>query len=269
MDGIERLCSTEFFETKYSEYISWLEQQDKEAGLRYWKNVLSGYDSTAEIQGLSTQQESAEESAQMETVFSHKMSQELIKLAAQNNVTINTVAESIWGILLQRYNYTDDVVFGKVVSGRNAPIKGIEEMVGLFINTIPIRVRSKAGMKITELWAELQEQSIESSSYDYSSLAEVQNLTPQGRDLIKTLFVFENYYVKERTDNKGLKLQLVSSREQTNYDITATAYLEDGCIHWGILYDPRKYSHAEIKQLLKRIEIIATTMTKNPYGIVF
>ena len=100
MDGIERLCSTEFFETKYSEYISWLEQQDKEAGLRYWKNVLSGYDSTAEIQGLSTQQESAEESAQMETVFSHKMSQELIKLAAQNNVTINTVAESIWGILL-------------------------------------------------------------------------------------------------------------------------------------------------------------------------
>ncbi|NFB85053.1 hypothetical protein EXN63_20305, partial [Clostridium botulinum] len=68
----------------------------------------------------------------------------------------NTIIQAVWGILLQRYNNIDDVVFGTVVSGRNANIEGIDRMVGLFINTIPVRIKTESGMSFVELIKEIQ-----------------------------------------------------------------------------------------------------------------
>ena len=99
----------------------------------------------------------------------------------------------ICGLLLQKWNGTNDVVFGKVVSGRNADIAGIENMVGLLINTIPARVKTESEMTIRELIVNQQKQGAESTEYDFYSLAEIQSLTDQMSNLIKVLYVFENY----------------------------------------------------------------------------
>ncbi|NFC41929.1 hypothetical protein EXN11_20220, partial [Clostridium botulinum] len=80
----------------------------------------------------------------------------LERIVKTERVTMNTIIQAVWGILLQRYNNIDDVVFGTVVSGRNANIEGIDRMVGLFINTIPVRIKTESGMSFVELIKEIQ-----------------------------------------------------------------------------------------------------------------
>ena len=83
--------------------------------------------------------------------ISEKSTEKLKKIAEEKESTLNAAAEAAVGIMLQKYSGSNDVVFGKVVSGRNAPINGIEEMVGLFINTIPVRVTVEKETTVGEL----------------------------------------------------------------------------------------------------------------------
>ncbi|MDP1513505.1 condensation domain-containing protein, partial [Paenibacillus ottowii] len=81
-------------------------------------------------------------------------------------VTINTLIQTVWGVLLQKYNNSSDVVFGSVVSGRPGDIPGVEYMIGLFINTIPVRVQSEQGETFAELMKRTQRQALASNAYD-------------------------------------------------------------------------------------------------------
>ncbi|WP_260984898.1 condensation domain-containing protein, partial [Paenibacillus xylanexedens] len=101
--------------------------------------------------------------------------------------------QTAWGLLLCRYNNTDDVVFGAVVSGRPAEIDAVENMVGLFINTLPVRLSMNADVgAFVETVKRLQQRALDSEKYDYLSLAEVQGQTELKQNLIDHLFVFQN-----------------------------------------------------------------------------
>ena len=105
--------------------------------------------------------------------------------------------QTVWGILLSRYNSTGDVVFGSVVSGRPDALQGVEEMIGLFSNTIPVRVRIEEGMTAKELLKAIQAESIESVPHHYVQLADVQSESTLGKGLFDHIMVFENYPVSE------------------------------------------------------------------------
>ena len=133
------------------------------------------------------------------------------------------MVEAAWGLVLMRASNERDVVFGKVVSGRDVPIDGIDRTVGMFINTIPVRVRVDDETTVDGLIASLRDQAIASSKHDYGSLADVQRLA--GRDtIIHTLYAFENYLVDDEAfrGDEGLRLSMESSREQTNYELNTT-----------------------------------------------
>jgi hypothetical protein len=124
-------------------FIMKISMQDKEASLNYWEKYLAGYQQQAGLPRLSTGKKEAGADYRLEE-YDFEIGKEetrgLADLASKNQVTLNTVFQALWGLVLQKYNNTDDVVFGAVVSGRPAGLPGVEKMVGLFINTIPVRI---------------------------------------------------------------------------------------------------------------------------------
>jgi len=268
MSEMERIVDDEKRETAdYGEYIKWLEKQDKEEGLTYWNDLLADYDEVAEIKPMKSIKSVEEQVDQLTASISEETSKRLMQIAASNNVTVNNIMEAAWGIVLQKYNSTDDVVFGKVVSGRNVDLKNIEKMVGLFINTVPLRVACRENTTVIELLKAVQQQSIDGNSYDYCSLADIQSQTQQKSDLIKTLFVFENYYVDEKdikSGEKGFQAEFESAREQTNYGISLSAYIHNEQINCKLSYNPREYDKDEIETIHKRIEKVLLQIVEKP-----
>ncbi|MBC9915692.1 condensation domain-containing protein, partial [Chitinophaga varians] len=102
---------------------------------------------------------------------------QLTQLSRSLGVTLNTLLQTAWGVLLMKYGNTDDVVFGSVVSGRPAELPGVERMVGLFINTVPVRVRAGEDMRLCDLAAQLQTASLEALPHHYEPLADIQSLS--------------------------------------------------------------------------------------------
>ena len=250
---------------KYSDYIRWLEAQDQEEGLAYWRELLEGYDDTAQIRSMETPEETKEQMNRLRTSLGKEKSQRLIELAKKNQVTINTITEAAWGVVLQKYNNSEDVIFGKVVSGRNADIEGIENIVGLFVNTIPVRVKSDKETRAKDLWQALQTQANEGNGCHYCSLSEIQKESRQGAGLIQTLFVFENYFIDTERLNAGigsLPVQMESFREQTNYRITITAYYDEE-LHLDVMYNPNEYGETEMTWLLERLDQVLAQFIKD------
>ncbi|MCL1936227.1 MAG: amino acid adenylation domain-containing protein [Defluviitaleaceae bacterium] len=250
----------------YSDYISWLSNQDHEESINYWRNLLYDYEGTSSIDSISFDLQSEEQMAQLKRGFGKELTKKLINKAKENNVTLNTIVESAWGIILQNYNNSHDVVFGKTVSGRDANLKGIDNTIGLFINTIPVRVKTDKDIEILDLWKNTQKQANDSISYQYSSLADIQRETIPKKNLIQTLFVFENYHVDEERlgeGMKGLSLKSDFAREQINYDIGLSMYCENEELIASIMYDPRKYCLSEIERLLDRINKVLLCFSEN------
>lgn len=164
--------------------------------------------------------------------------------------------------MLQKYNHTNDVVFGKVVSGRNVDISGIEEVVGLFINTVPVRAQNNQ-KRVSELLAELQHQSISGNQFDHCPLSEIQNQSGLGRNLFDTLMVFENFPLQGEAKDNLLQLDFQQSREQTNYPLTVYAYLMDN-LELGLMYDTGIYGKAEAERIINRLKLILLEVINNP-----
>src|SRR5207244_2771487 len=115
--------------------------------------------------------------------------------ARQHRLTLNTIVQGVWALLLSRYSGESEVMFGVVVSGRPSALPGVEAMVGLFINTLPMRVRVSYQAELADWLQALQSQQVEMSQYEYSPLIQVQGWSevPRGLPLFTSIFAFENY----------------------------------------------------------------------------
>jgi len=237
----------------YQDYIRLIEQKDKASGLKYWEELLAGYEEAAIIQPIQAE-ETGNEVERLSLEIDKELSSKLLRLSQKEKITMSTITEAAWGIVLQKYNQTYDVVFGKVVSGRNVPVKGIEKMVGLFINTIPLRVQSDEYTTIRELLQDVHKQGLASSEYDYCSLAEVQGRSDLGQHLFSTLFLFQNYYVDERVydNSQQFGTVILDNRDQTNYSLSVLVYYAE-CLRFNLLYDPRIYGKEEVELVLNRL----------------
>ncbi len=254
--------------SEFGEYLRWIEAKDREEGMTYWDELLFDYEVIAEIKPMTSPEPVENQVEQRGIKLSKEVTQSLLGMVAYNSVTINTVVEAMWGIVLQQSNATKDIVFGKVVSGRNVDIREIEKIVGIFINTIPVRVQYRDNMTVVELLRELQNQGAESDNNSYCSLADIQGLTKLKSDLIKTLLVFENHLDNvEGTWQKGnFQLQMEVAREQTNYAICILARVEAGVLGFDIMYNPNEYVGDEIQIILEKMVMVLQAFANNPQG---
>lgn len=215
----------------YRTYIQWLQEQDPDIARQYWSRYLEGYEEQATLplkQG-SQSREKTYRKAQFTFQLDPEETGRLNRLAAMNQVTLNTVIQSLWGVLSGNYNRKRDIVFGAVVSGRPPEIEGMELMVGLFINTIPVRISYSGDTTFKELLATVQSDAVAAESYHYFSLSAIQALTPLKQDLFDNIIVFENYPITERIDGimagenevqpeESLDVSDTDVFEQTTYD---------------------------------------------------
>ncbi|MBU3108710.1 non-ribosomal peptide synthetase, partial [Clostridium gasigenes] len=208
----------------YSDYIEWLNTKNEEEAEEYWENYLLEYDEVIEIPFKENIKK--EEYKNSETIFilEEDITKKLEKIAKNSKVTVNTIMQSVWSILLHKYNNSDDVAFGYVVSGRNPEVKGIESMIGLFINTIPLRVKIEDGVTFKNLLTNINESFLENSKHDFYPLAKIQNLSETKEKLINNIMIFENYPVDDESVNTEVlvknNLEIVDfvGVEQTNYN---------------------------------------------------
>ena len=249
----------------YEDYIKWLKTQNVEEGMGYWKSLLTGYDTVADIAAVRPVPAGKHGVSSVKAELSKELSDAISALTARYQVTANTFFEVVWGAILQRYTGSKDVVFGKVVSGRNASLRGIEEIVGLFINTIPVRMTSDAEDSFATLAGRLHAQALDSSKHDYCPLGEVQALSEVGADTFKTLMIFENYF--ERSAPEGLEesfqIETDVFREQTNYPVNFMIHYTD-VFALNLMYDPAVQAEEDMEQLMQRLLLLIEGIAAQP-----
>ncbi|MBD0341281.1 MAG: AMP-binding protein, partial [Microcoleus sp. Co-bin12] len=191
----------------------------------------------------------------------------LRSLARQQQLTLNTLVQGAWGLLLSRYSGEEDVIFGTVVSGRPPDLAGVESMVGLFVNTQPALVKIRPIDSLLSLLKQLQDRQIEARQYEYSPLVEVQRWSevPRGLPLFDTLVVFENYPLESSLQKRvqNLEIESVISFEKTNYALTLTVVPGEE-LALKISYNSNRFEDAAIARMLGHLQTLLEGMTANP-----
>ncbi|MFM1623280.1 amino acid adenylation domain-containing protein [Streptococcus mutans] len=248
------------FEDKALEtYAEFVTQKDKKESLNYWIKYLKDYDSVCRFPESTLTDESL--TNELEYSFDEKTTQSLRKLSKECNVTFYTLLKAIWGLLLIPYTEGSDVVFGTIVSGRTKEIPNILSSIGMFINTIPVRVKLDVGMNFTNLVQTLNQESFESEANNFSSLAEIQDHIKCKTKLFNTLFVFENYPA-EQTSCQLLSDEKTSSK--TEFDLEALCSLSDK-LHFKLRYQMDKIDGTSLNYLLESLKLLIDQVIEDPY----
>ncbi|WP_226949864.1 non-ribosomal peptide synthetase [Rhodococcus rhodochrous] len=214
----------------YRAYLEWLARRDHEASVEAWMHSLDGIEEPTLLAGGNTDGTGGTPE-EHRIDLGRERSDLLSDTATRLGVTVNTVLQGAWAVLLARTTDRDDVVFGTTVSGRPADLPGVEAMVGLFINTLPVRVRLGAGETGHDLLRRIQGEQAELLDHHHVGLAEIQQRAGTGA-LFDTLLVYESYPVdrsgiEAAGSIDGLVVAGVNARDATHYPLTAVVTSEE------------------------------------------
>ncbi|MCP5051374.1 MAG: amino acid adenylation domain-containing protein, partial [bacterium] len=254
-------------------------KQDKKELLSYWKNYLREYSEPAALPKTTRQATANREDFRQEHLsfaLDEEVNKRLEVSSWNNNITFNVVFNCLWGLLLCRYNNTRDVVFRSAVSGRPPEVEGLDQMVGLFINTIPVRINMEgtannngAGATFTGLAREVQKEAVEAKKYDYLSLAELQAGAGFQGDLFDHFVVFENYPLNEEMKTLamekklGFSIENVECFQQTNYGFKIGVYPGDN-LRITFSYDEARYDRETVSRAKNHLLNISREAAANP-----
>ncbi|MDF3149412.1 condensation domain-containing protein, partial [Streptomyces sp. T21Q-yed] len=202
----------------FKQYLVWLNGQDQARAEAAWREALGGLTRPALL--APGEQDGPDGPGGAEDTVDVELTPELTaavtRRAADAGVTVNTVAQTAWALVLARLTGAEDLVFGAVVSGRPHDLPGVERMVGLFINTLPVRIRLRRGEGVDELLARVQSEQLRLAPYHHVRLSEVQRAAGAG-ELFDTVLAFENF---PRTAGPTTAVELVETRDATHYPVT-------------------------------------------------
>ncbi|HSF43683.1 MAG TPA: non-ribosomal peptide synthase/polyketide synthase [Thermoanaerobaculia bacterium] len=176
----------------FRDYIEWVSRQDPAAAETFWRRELAGFTSPTPLD-LAPVGRPETGYGDERIRLSREATASLEALARASKLTLNTLVQGAWALLLARYSAEDDILFGITVSGRPASLRGAETMVGPFISTVPLRVKVSAQAPLLSWLEELQRRGLERQDHDYGSFVQPWSEVPMGLPLFETLLVFENY----------------------------------------------------------------------------
>ncbi|MGH3873022.1 MAG: amino acid adenylation domain-containing protein [Pseudonocardiaceae bacterium] len=248
--------------TPYRNYLAWLEAQDRPAAQAAWRDALAGLDEPTLVAGPDRQRVPLIPDKVM-VPLSKELTVALTGQARRLDVTLNTLIQGAWGILLGRLTGRIDVVFGVTVSGRPADLAGVESMVGLFTNTVPVRLRLRAHEPVEQFLSRLQAEQAELLVHHHLGLVDIQQLTGLGQ-LFDTLVAYENYPVDHNHSNElapGLRISSREGHDATHYPLTLTA-VPGPCLTLRLSYRSdvidQGAAQAMIARLVRVLEQLAT-----------
>ncbi|WP_406841549.1 non-ribosomal peptide synthase/polyketide synthase (plasmid) [Streptomyces sp. AHU1] len=253
----------------FKNYLTWVAGQDRQAAESAWREVLAGLEEPTLVAGSDTHRTPVLPERHT-TELSTEFTQALTTTARGLGLTVNTLIQGAWAIVLGRMTGRQDVVFGTTVSGRPAELPGVENMVGLFINTVPLRVRINPAEPIGHLLAHIQDQQSTLMAHQHLQLADIQRLTGLG-ELFDTTTVFENYPLDPNTlglPDERLTVAAVQGQDATHYPISLAA-LPGERLRMELSYQPDLFGEEDIARwaegLQRMLEAVVTDMN-TPVG---
>ncbi|MFD9698200.1 condensation domain-containing protein [Lentzea sp. NPDC059081] len=259
----------------FRDFLSWLAKQPKEAATRFWSDRLdgvSGFALGALPAGRACERRGTAVAGRGYHDLSSGLSASLVDAAQRGKVTLNTLFQTAWALLLSRITGRDDVTFGATVSGRPADLAGVENIVGVFINTIPQRVVLDEDQPVAGLLREVQRTQLDSSPYQHIGLTEIQSCAgvPAGTPLFDSIVVFENYPSENPDFDLGGGSGLVVREivEDTGYPLTLTVLPRHPSIRLQLLYDTELFDDDTATTLQGRFEAVLESLVSHLDGTV-
>ncbi|MEV5427836.1 non-ribosomal peptide synthase/polyketide synthase [Streptomyces sp. NPDC052701] len=252
----------------FADYLRWLAGQDTTRAERHWRETLAGFPAPTELprDRRLAQAHRTSSSGSVTVTLDAACSARLRETAQRAGLTLNTVLQGAWALLLSRYGGGDDVVFGTTVSGRPAELPGVEGMVGLFINTLPTRARIDGRRGLLQWLGELQAAQSEARRHDFVSLAQLQSWSevPGGTNLFDSIVVFENYPFDEGAlARHGLAVEHERDVEPTNYPLSVVVAPGER-LTVALDYDPAAFDAATVEELGASLRTLLTGMAADP-----
>ncbi|MGO9776574.1 MAG: condensation domain-containing protein, partial [Terracidiphilus sp.] len=239
--------------TPYRDYLAWIAAQDRAAAISAWQQALAGLEGPTRLAPHDAGRAPVAPE-QITLALSQTLTTALTRQARTQGLTLNTYIQAAWAILLGRLTGRDDVIFGITVAGRSSEIASIETMVGLFINTLPLRVKLPPAKPLLELLKELQDGQSRLIAHQHLGLAEIQGLAGLG-ELFDTLVVFENYPADRiglDTPVRGLRLTEIRARDATHYPVSLAA-LPGEQLQLRLSYRPDLFERASVEAMAGRL----------------
>ena len=190
--------------------------------------------------------------ARVSTRLSEDVSARVAEFARRHHLTLNTMVQGAWSLLLARYSGTDDVLFGVTVSGRSSELPGVEQIMGMFINTLPMRVQTN-DQPVVEWLTGIQGQQIEMQQYEYTPLYEVRHWSNVrgATQLFDSLIVFENYPAEVQESLAASSLRVAEGKDFSfaNYPLAAVVH-PGRQVSLELRFDARRFADGTVEQFL-------------------
>ncbi|MDN3358473.1 non-ribosomal peptide synthetase [Actinomadura sp. DC4] len=249
--------------TPYRDYLEWLGDQDREEAESTWRRILRGLDRGTLVAPRDAGRASLVP-REIEVEVGDGLTAGLRACARRHDLTLNTVMQGAWALLIGVLSGRDDVVFGNTVAGRPPELAGAETMLGLFINTIPVRVRLDPERSIARTLAALQDEQAELIAHQHLSLAAVQRLAGAG-ELFDTLVNYENYPVEAAGEaaEDGPRVTLAGVRNANHYALTLVVFPGDP-IRVRLVYRPDLYDATEVERVADRLVRLLRQIADDP-----
>ncbi|MFG2132154.1 amino acid adenylation domain-containing protein [Streptomyces sp. NPDC048751] len=249
----------------YKRYLGWLAGQDRTASEAAWREALDGIDEVTHIAPAGAGGTPAVPE-RWSTAVPDELTASLTAAAREHGLTVNTLVQGAWGLVLSTLTGRDDVVFGATVSGRPPELPGVEDMIGLFINTLPVRMDIDHGLSLAGLFQRLQQRQSRLMAHQYLGLADVQRLAGTG-ELFDTLVVFENYPVQaEPLRESAQELGVVDAevRDAVHYPLALLAAQRGDRLTVDWSYRPDLLDQDRLRDIAERFLSVLHAFVADP-----
>jgi amino acid adenylation domain-containing protein len=255
----------------YRDYIAWLHQQDLAQAEAFWRATLHGLTAATPLPGddPTTHAGTSAQQAAAARTLSAPTTAALQAFARRHGLTLNTLIQGAWALLLSRTSGAAEVVFGVTVAGRPAELPGVAQMVGLFINTLPLRVAIAPSAPLRDWLTQVQAAQQALRRYEHSPLVQVQSWSaiPRGQPLFESIVIFENYPVSTASsDQQGqtlLAVRDIQMVEQNNYPLALLA-LPGTTLTLRINYDRQRFDDPTIQRILGHLQTLLAGFVAQP-----
>jgi amino acid adenylation domain-containing protein/non-ribosomal peptide synthase protein (TIGR01720 family) len=260
----------------YRVYLRWLETMDSAASTAFWRQELAGFDRRVSLPRQHGVGAGDYDCRKAKMRLDGAAWTQLQKLATSQGATTATLLNTLWGILLSRYNQVNDVVFGSIVSGRSESVPDVEKMIGLFINVLPVRLKFSAEVTFLDALRQFQAQAIERRPHEYLSLVQVAEQVEDVRELFDHLVVLENYPMDEELRGDGQKSQTVRPRlsqiegfERTHFDFTLVAVPRSEALEIEMTFNAAVYGEEQIQRVQAHLLELVAALAARPDSACF
>jgi len=255
----------------YRDYIAWLQQQDLTQAEAFWRETLQGFSAPTGfgVDHTPSPVAIAETAVYRECALAldADTSRALQQLAQSHSLTLGVLIQGAWGVLLSAYSGLSDVLFGATVSGRPPQIADVDAMVGLFINTLPVRIQLNPAQSLLAYFTELRDAQLTRDGYAYTPLVNIHACSeiPARQPLFESIVVFENYPMDASLEEQAELLAIadLQIQEQTNFPLTLTA-ANATHIPLKIAYDKARFDEGSVARILDHLGNLLTGLVAAP-----